>query len=120
MSERHRILEHHRDLLAADIAQLVVVEAGELAGRGRSTEPVILALGARVSPVIVCAVTLLPQPDSPTMASTSPAREVERHPVDRLYDAVFGGEADLEVVDREDGAHAGAASPSRIRGSSTA
>src|SRR5262249_51915661 len=47
--------------------------------------------------------------------------QLERHAADGLHDAVFGGEADAQVVDLEDGfAHAGAASPSRIRGSSTA
>src|SRR6476469_4177625 len=35
-------------------------------------EPEISALGERVRPRTVCAVTLLPEPDSPTIASTSP------------------------------------------------
>ena len=47
--------------------------------------------------MIVCAVTLLPEPDSPTIASTSPAREVEADPVDRLQQPAFGGEADPQV-----------------------
>src|SRR5215213_6968221 len=37
-----------------------------------STRPSIRALGERVSPMIVWAVTLLPAPDSPTIARTSP------------------------------------------------
>ncbi len=41
-------------------------------------------LGERVRPMIVCAVTLLPEPDSPTIASTSPALELEGDAVDRL------------------------------------
>ena len=65
-------------------------------------------LGERVRPMIVCAVTLLPEPDSPTIASTSPGFELEGDPVDRLHAAVFGGEADPQAVDREQRAAAGA------------
>src|SRR6476469_5098713 len=36
------------------------------------TEPSMRALLERVRPMIVCAVTLLPEPDSPTIATTSP------------------------------------------------
>ncbi len=48
--------------------------------------------------MIVCAVTLLPEPDSPTIASTSPGRSVEADPVDRLQQPAFGGEADAQVA----------------------
>ncbi len=42
--------------------------------RHPGTSPIrwIVELGARVSPISVCAVTLLPLPDSPTTATTSP------------------------------------------------
>ena len=50
--------------------------------------------------MIVCAVTLLPEPDSPTIASTSPGRELEADAVDRLQSAAFGREADPQVLDR--------------------
>ena len=36
--------------------------------------PSIVAFGLRVSPIRVIAVTDLPEPDSPTIASTSPRR----------------------------------------------
>ena len=49
--------------------------------------------GAGCSPRIVMAVTDLPEPDSPTMANTSPRCTSKRHAVDGLDDAVVGGEA---------------------------
>ena len=51
--------------------------------------------------MMACAVTDLPEPDSPRMASVSPSCEVERHAVDRLGDAVAGAELDVQVVDLE-------------------
>ena len=51
--------------------------------------------------MIVIAVTLLPEPDSPTMPSTLPRSSVERHAVDGADDAVLGRELDLEVLDLE-------------------
>ena len=115
----HRILEDHRDLLAADVAQLVVVESVELAsaivdragdpGVGRAGEP---GQGLRGNAFAATGFA----DDRQHLA----CRQLERDAVDRLHHTVFGGEADPEVVDRQDGAHAGAASPSRMRGSSTA
>ncbi len=43
-------------------------------------------------------VTLLPEPDSPTMPSTSPGLERERDAVDRAHDAVLGAERDAQVA----------------------
>ena len=48
------------------------------------------------------AVTLLPEPDSPTMPRTLPALELERDTVDRVHDSVFGRELDVEVVHLEE------------------
>ena len=77
------------------------------------------ALLARVRPMIVCAVTLLPEPDSPTIASTSPGRRSKLTPSTACTTPAFGGEADPQVVDGEQrrGAHSDAFSPSRTRGS---
>ena len=47
------------------------------------------------------AVTLLPQPDSPTIASVSPGIDVEAHAVDRAHDAVARVEVRLQVVDAQ-------------------
>ena len=58
-------------------------------------EPSKRALGERVSPISVIAVTDLPEPDSPTIATISPGVDVERDAVDGLDDAVLGGERDL-------------------------
>ena len=63
--------------------------------------------------MIACAVTDLPDPDSPRMASVSPSLKVERHAVDRLGDAVAGAELHLQLVDLEQQAVVGLA---RCRG----
>ena len=55
------------------------------------------------SPMIVRHVTLLPEPDSPTMPSVLPSLDRERDAVDRLHDAVVRLEVGLEVVDLEEG-----------------
>src|SRR3954466_1596749 len=44
------------------------------------TEPSIREFGERVRPIRVCAVTLLPEPDSPTIASTSPGASSKETP----------------------------------------
>ncbi len=47
-------------------------------------------------------VTLLPEPDSPTMPSVSPRRSVKERPETALHDAVLGRELDREVADVEE------------------
>ena len=47
------------------------------------------------------AVTLLPQPDSPTIASVSPRAEREGHAVDGLDEAAARVEVGLQVLDLE-------------------
>ena len=56
------------------------------------------------SPMIVRQVTLLPEPDSPTMPSVLPSLDRERDAVDRLHDAVVRLEVGPEVVDLEESA----------------
>ena len=62
----------------------------------------------------VIAVTLLPEPDSPTIPSTLPRSSSKRDAVDGPDDAVLGRELDLEVLDLDQplGHYVG-----RIRGS---
>ena len=48
-------------------------------------------------------VTLLPEPDSPTMPSVSALLDREADTVDRPDDAVVGVEVRLQVVDFEEG-----------------
>ena len=51
--------------------------------------------------MIVSAVTLLPEPDSPTIAERLAALQAERHAVDRRDDAVHDVEIGLQVADVE-------------------
>ena len=57
------------------------------------------ALLARVSPIRVCAVTLLPEPGLADDRHHLAGAQVEADPVDGLDDAVFGREADPQVAD---------------------
>ena len=57
--------------------------------------------GGSISPRMESPVTLLPEPDSPTSPTTSPAADIERHAVDRLHDARAGEEMRLQVADLE-------------------
>ena len=68
----------------------------------RMTAPRVVAVSGS-SPRIVRAVTVLPLPDSPTMASTSPARTSSETSLDGDDVSGVGREGDIEVadVDRE-------------------
>src|SRR3981189_185951 len=115
----HRVLEYHRDLFTADVAQLVVVESVELAIAvgDRSGDPCVGSSGQPGDRLCGNAFTRTGLADDGQHLARL---QVERNAADRLHYAVLGGEADLEIVDLEDGAHAGAASPRRVRGSRTA
>ena len=65
------------------------------------TSPSNRVFRSRVSPSIVIAVTLLPEPDSPTIAEHLAAVELEADAVHRADDAVLGRELDLQVLDLE-------------------
>ena len=69
----HRLLEDHRDRVAADVAHLRLRTASAGRGRRSGCDPAILPGGSGISRRIDSAVTDLPQPDSPTMPSVSPA-----------------------------------------------
>ena len=66
--------------------------------------------------MIVRQVTLLPQPDSPTMPERLALLDGEADAVDGLDDAVVGAEVRLEVVDLEQ-RHSVEPQASLIRGS---
>src|SRR6476646_1837660 len=115
----HRILEHHRDLLAAHVTQLVVVQLVEFTAAigDRPVNPCIRGAGEpgdrlRRNAVARAGLT----DDGQHLARV----QFERDAADRLHDTVFCREADRQVVDPQKGTHAGAASPSRMRGSNTA
>ena len=65
------------------------------------TAPSNFALTPRVRPRIVIDVTLLPEPDSPTMPSTLPRSSLNETPSTALHDAVLRREVDVQVVDFE-------------------
>ena len=94
----HRVLEDHRDLARRGPSAAALRSASISSSPRSFTEPSIRELGERVRPMIVCAVTLFPDPDSPTIASTSPGSSVEVDAVDRLQPAAFGGEADPQAA----------------------
>ena len=73
------------------------------------------AFGSRISRITAIIETVLPEPDSPTIPTTSPASSDERQPVDRAHDAVLGAERDAEVAHLEQRRQA-----CRTRGSSQA
>ena len=85
----HRLLEDHRDLGAADAAHRRAVGAREV--DPRAVAPREIERPARMRPppcstsrMIDSAVTDLPEPDSPTMATVSPEADVERDVAHRV------------------------------------
>ena len=115
----HRVLEDHRDLLAADVAQLVIVEPVEFAAAeaDRAGDPGVGRPGEAGECLRGNAFAAAGFADDGQHFARG---KFERNAVDRLHDTVFGGEADPQIVDPQQTAHAGAASPSRMRGSSKA
>ena len=67
-----RVLEHHRHVRAAVLAQLLVGQPDQLGAPENRAEPVTTAPGGS-SPMTARQLTVLPEPDSPTMASVCPA-----------------------------------------------
>jgi hypothetical protein len=97
VQRRHRLLEDHRDVAAAD-ARSSRSEAAS-AGRGcRPPTPAKIALPVTsafcTSRSRLSAVTVLPEPDSPTSASFSPGRDVE---IDAVHD-FLAAEGDAQVL----------------------
>ena len=75
--------------------------------------PVTSPGGQATRPITESAVTLLPQPDSPTMQSVSPGESENEMPSTARAIALVGGEADAQILDREERAHR--VSPARAR-----
>ena len=65
--------------------------------------PMVALLTMRVRPRMALAVTLLPQPLSPTRPTSSPGATVEAHPVDGVHGALLRREVDGEVGQTEKG-----------------
>ena len=70
--------------------------------------------GIGISPMMLCTVTDLPQPDSPTIASVLPARDAEARAAHGLDDAAVGVELDVQIVHRRARAVATAAAAAAL------
>ena len=98
VQRRHRVLEDHRDLVAADLAQPRAAASSAGPRPSKSASPVEIVLRFGLRPMIVRHVTLLPQPDSPTIPSVLPFSTEKRDAVDGLDDAVVGAEVSPQVA----------------------
>ena len=107
----HRLLEDHGDAAAAQGAHrlAVGVERGDVdrrLGVGRIVEQDRAA--RRCAPTfgrmrrIACAVTDLPEPDSPTSATVLPCGMSKRQAVDGAESAGVGLEIDRQIADRQE------------------
>ena len=98
----HRVLEDHRDPLPRSRRNSLLRHRQQVRVRGTAPSPVICAFfGSR--PITAIDDTDLPDPDSPTMPSTSPARRSNETSADGVHHAVVGREVDGQVLDREGG-----------------
>ena len=79
--------------------------------RRSCAEPSKRALGERVSPISVIAVTDLPEPDSPTIARTSPGSTVNDTPSTACTTPSSVREGDVQVVDVEQRARVASCQP---------
>ena len=95
----HRVLEDHRDL-APRTSRISSWEREQVAALVEHP-PEKVTFRSRLRPMTDMGVTVLPEPDSPTTPSTSPARDRERDPVDGADEALLGAERHLEIVDVE-------------------
>ena len=99
---RHRLLEDHGDVIARGCPAARARAAGAdrrcapRGGRSRdAAEPLTVAFCTR--PSRASAVTVLPEPDSPTRASFSPSRDAE---IDAVHDLLVA-EGDAQLADVE-------------------
>ena len=80
---------------------LLAPERHEVAALPQQLPSTMRPGGIWISFSTVIAVTVLPQPDSPTTPSVSPAVDDEVHAVDRANHAVVGPEVGLQSADLE-------------------
>ena len=93
----HRLLEDHRDLPAADLAAASGASIPTSSRPSSLIEPRTCEFfGSR--PISDIAVVDLPEPDSPTMASTSPALQLERGVDHGRVPGAVDPEVDVEVA----------------------
>ena len=97
----HRLLEHHRHVLADQPAALRAATVPADRCRRSAARPRARGPGSRSAPSPRASTTLLPEPDSPTMPTTSPASSVEVEPIHGAEHAARGRELDGQVADFE-------------------
>jgi hypothetical protein len=113
----HRVLEDHRDLLAADLAQIVLARADEL-GPAQLRRAGELGVGRLRQAEQRHRRHRLARAGLAHDGEHLALAQVERHLVDGVHDAVLGGEVDLETVDAQQ--RCGGAHERRILGSRNA
>ena len=118
----HRLLEDHRDrgCRASRASRRSVSASRSRALEQRCARRRCARAASAIRRRIESAVTLLPQPDSPTTPSVSPRLDGERHAVDGPHHAVARVEMRLQVVDLSSGRTLGIASHLRARRGSSA
>ena len=101
---RQRLLEDHRHVLAADrgASRRSAMTRISRPSNQTSLPSPISAGGMSRRRMTVRAVTLLPEPDSPTMPSVSPRLSWNEIAVDRRHDAVEDAEVGPQVADVEE------------------
>ena len=98
----HRVLEDHRDLAAADRAQLLVVQREQVAAveHRRAARDAAVAREDPEQRERGDALAAARLADDPERLAR---RDVERDPVDRVDEPALGAEVDVQVVDDEEG-----------------
>ena len=92
------LLEDHRRTGTTQFAQALGADRDDVVG-AEDTAPPARWRCRGSAPRIVRAVTVLPLPDSPTMASTSPGCTCRLRVAHRVHVATVGGERDIQVLD---------------------
>ena len=101
---RHRLLEDHGDVLADDPPALRRAERRQHDPcRRRSRRSAVTLPGQGISPISASMVTLLPEPDSPTIPRDLALLQREVEILDRMQQAARGLEGDLEIADFDQG-----------------
>ena len=96
-----RVLEDHRDVVAADPAQVVVGRAQQVAGRRSARRRRCGRVAARVRPITVSDETRLAGARLADDAERLAAVDAVGDAVDGLHEAVLGREVDAQVLDLE-------------------
>ena len=111
VQRRHRLLEDDRDLLAADLAQAAAASGRPARWPAELGAAVGAAVGAAADRCSDIDDWVLPEPDSPTMASTSPGIDVVAHAGRGRVPLAVDPEVDARGRDLEDGP---SSSPARV------